>query len=77
MKQEDRAHENDSALISEKPLQSWKEIAAYLERDERTARRWEKSAALPVRRHGEGKGSSVYAYPSGWPNRDDSDILRM
>jgi hypothetical protein len=26
----------------ERPLQSWKEIAAYLERDERTAQRWEK-----------------------------------
>ena len=48
----------------EQPLQSWKEIAAYLERDERTAQRWEKSAGLPVRRMGEGKGSSVYAYPS-------------
>ena len=45
-------------------MQSWKEIAAYLERDERTAQRWEKSAGLPVRRHGEGKGSSVYAFRS-------------
>ena len=37
----------------EKPLQSWKEIAAYLERDERTTRRWEQNAGLPIRRHGE------------------------
>lgn len=50
--------------LQERPLQSWKEIAAYLERDERTAQRWEKSAGLPVRRMIEGKGSSVYAYPS-------------
>jgi len=52
-----------------KPLQSWKEIAAYLERDQRTARRWEKEEALPIRRHREGRRSSVYAYPSeldGW-----------
>ena len=49
---------------AEKPLQSWKEIAAYLERDIRTARRWEKEAGLPIRRHTGGKRSSVYAYPS-------------
>ncbi len=49
----------------EKPLQSWKEIAAYLDRDERTAMRWEKEEGLPVRRHrASGRGSSVYAYPS-------------
>lgn len=48
----------------EQPLQSWKEIATYLDRDERTAQRWEKSAGLPVRRLGKGRGSSVYAYPS-------------
>jgi len=48
----------------EKPLQSWKEIAAYLERDSRTARRWEKTLGLPVRRHGDSSRASVYAYPS-------------
>jgi len=31
-------------------LESWKEIAAYLNRDVRTVRRWEKDRALPVRR---------------------------
>src|SRR5438270_2430597 len=31
-------------------LSSWKEIAAYLRRDERTVRRWEKEG-LPVHRH--------------------------
>ena len=45
------------------PLQGWKEIAAYLERDARTARRWEQSSGLPVRRHGGDRGS-VYAYPA-------------
>ena len=48
----------------EKPLQSWKEISAYLERDERTAQRWEKIAGLPIRRHRGGRGSSVYAFPN-------------
>ncbi len=60
-----------AAKSSEKPLQSWKEIAAYLERDERTARRWEKVAGLPVHRHRGSKGSSVYAYPS------EMDLWRM
>ena len=51
------------AVSGEPPLQGWKEIAAYLDRDARTARRWELEAALPVRRHG-GEHGSVYAYPS-------------
>ena len=45
-------------------LESWKEIAVYLERDERTARRWEKDEGLPIRRHRLIKRSSVYAYAS-------------
>jgi hypothetical protein len=48
----------------EKPLQSWKEIAAYLERDIRTAVRWEKHDGLPVRRLRESGRASVFAYPS-------------
>ncbi len=54
----------EDMLQGERPLQSWKEIAAYLERDARTARRWEQAEALPVRRHRAGPRSSVYAYPS-------------
>ena len=63
MKKE-RSENGEADLSSEQPLQSWKEIAAYLERDQRTARRWEKEEALPIRRHREGRRSSVYAYPS-------------
>ncbi len=48
----------------ERPLESWKEIAAYLQRDTRTIRRWEQSEALPVHRHRHAARSSVYAYPS-------------
>ena len=58
------SHNPESTAPDEKPLQSWKEIAAYLDRDVRTARRWEKEAGLPVRRHRQVGKSSVYAYPS-------------
>lgn len=43
-------------------LSSWKEIAAYLGRDERTVRRWELERKLPVHRGPAGRGHSVYAY---------------
>jgi hypothetical protein len=43
-------------------LDSWKEIAAYLKRDIRTVRRWEKTQALPVHRHEYLKRGLVYAY---------------
>ena len=42
-------------------LDSWKEIAAYLKRDQRTVRRWEKEG-LPVRRKVHKKQASVFAY---------------
>src|SRR5713101_2261550 len=42
-------------------LDSWKEIAAYLKRDERTVRRWE-SEGLPVHRHMHKKQASIYAH---------------
>jgi len=48
----------------ETPLESWKEIASYLQRDARTVRRWEQAEGLPVRRHQHRARSSVYAYPS-------------
>ena len=34
----------------QKTLESWKQIAAYLDRSERTVRRWEASEGLPVHR---------------------------
>src|SRR5579862_2733063 len=45
-------------------LESWKEIAAYLRRDAKTARKWEKEEGLPIHRHTHASRSSVYAYPS-------------
>jgi len=43
-------------------LDSWKEVASYLRRDESTVRRWEKTEGLPVHRHVHDQRSSVFAY---------------
>jgi tetratricopeptide (TPR) repeat protein len=43
-------------------LESWKEIAAYLNRDVRTVQRWEKAEGLPVHRHVHEALASIYAY---------------
>ena len=43
-------------------LDSWKEIAAFFGRDERTVRRWEKESALPVHRVPGGAKGRVFAY---------------
>lgn len=45
-------------------LDSWKEIAAYLNRDVTTVQRWEKREGMPVRRHLHDKRGSVYALSS-------------
>jgi hypothetical protein len=42
-------------------LNSWKEIANYLDRGVRTVQRWERELHLPVHRIGTGKRSPVYA----------------
>jgi len=42
-------------------LESWKEIAAYLNRDVTTVQRWEKREGMPVHRHVHDKRGSVYA----------------
>jgi hypothetical protein len=43
-------------------LDSWKEIASYLSRSEKTVRRWEENEGLPVHRLLHEKRGSVYAY---------------
>ena len=43
-------------------LESWKEIAAYLNRTLRTVQRWEKSEGLPVHRHQHEERASVCAF---------------
>jgi pentatricopeptide repeat protein len=49
---------------TEAPLDSWKEIAAYLDRDVTTVQRWEKREGMPVHRHVHDKRGSVYALGS-------------
>ena len=43
-------------------LDSWKEIAAYLNRDVTTVQRWEKREGMPVHRHVHDSMGSVYAF---------------
>ncbi len=47
----------------EQRLDSWKEIAEYLSRDVRTARRWEQERGLPVHRLPGRQRSAVFAFP--------------
>ncbi len=48
--------------LIEKRLDSWKEIASYLNRDVTTVQRWEKREGMPVHRHLHDKRGSVYAF---------------
>ncbi len=50
-----------SAKPPEDRLDSWKEIASYLNRDVTTVQRWEKREGMPVHRHVHDKIGSVYA----------------
>ena len=53
-----------SAQPLEERLDSWKEIAAYLNRDVTTVQRWEKREGMPVHRHLHDRMGSVYAFRS-------------
>ncbi len=62
---DDRApNGSEGPSLPDKKLDSWKEIAAHLGRDQRTVQRWEKTEGMPVRRHKHPKKSTVYAYAS-------------
>ncbi|HEU0370299.1 MAG TPA: hypothetical protein VFR42_13860, partial [Candidatus Acidoferrum sp.] len=50
-----------SAKPPDDRLDSWKEIASYLNRDVTTVQRWEKREAMPVHRHLHDRMGSVYA----------------
>jgi hypothetical protein len=45
-------------------LNSWKEIASFLDRGVRTVQRWEREQNLPVHRVGSGERSPVFAFPA-------------
>jgi hypothetical protein len=49
-------------LGAKKRLDSWKEIAAFFDRDERTVKRWEKERGLPVYRVPGSARGGVFAY---------------
>ena len=55
--------ESQSANVqAQDRLDSWKDIAAYLQREVRTVQLWEKNEGLPVHRHTHIKRGTVYAY---------------
>jgi tetratricopeptide (TPR) repeat protein len=54
--------DSSARQITNQRLDSWKEIAAYFDRDERTVRRWEKERSLPVHRVPGGGRGGVFAY---------------
>jgi TolB-like protein len=58
-------------------LDSWKEIAAYLNRDVTTVQRWEKREGMPVHRHLHDKRGSVYAVSSELDAWRQSRNLRL
>ena len=51
-----------SAKPPDDRLDSWKEIASYLNRDVTTVQRWEKREGMPVHRHLHDRIGSVYAF---------------
>lgn len=59
---EPSAGTSPSLRSAEDRLDSWKEIAAYLNRDVTTVQRWEKREGMPVHRHLHDKTGSVYAF---------------
>ncbi len=65
------------AKVRESRLDSWKEIAAYLDRDITTVQRWEKREGMPVHRHLHDKRGSVYALASELDDWRESRKLRL
>ena len=48
---------------ADRQLESWKEIATFFDRDEKTVRRWEKELGMPVHRFPGRTKARVYALP--------------
>lgn len=57
-----KGREKDESSSPGDRLDSWKEIATYLGRAERTVKRWESDRGLPIHRLPGGGKSSVYAF---------------
>lgn len=61
---ESKVHDPGAAAETSRRLNSWKEIAAYCNRDVRTVRRWESELGLPVHRRQHTRRGIVHAYES-------------
>jgi TolB-like protein len=57
-----RTDPSNAKSICGNRLNSWKEIAVYLDRDIRTIQLWEKNEALPIHRHLHSARGTVFAY---------------
>src|SRR5207302_6648060 len=57
-----RGSEMPERNTPQKTLESWKQIASYLDRSERTVRRWEANEGLPVHRREHEKQDTVFAF---------------
>jgi hypothetical protein len=66
-----------SARLPDDRLHSWKEIAAYLNRDVTTVQRWEKREGMPVHRHLHDRIGSVYASKAELDKWGGSRSLRV
>jgi len=53
---------DDAAESGAAVLNSWKEIASFLNRGVRTVQRWERELQLPIHRIGKGSRSPVFAF---------------
>jgi TolB-like protein/Tfp pilus assembly protein PilF len=64
--------------VPRRRLDLWKEIASYLNRSEKTVRRWEEREGLPVHRLLHEKRGSVYAYTdeldAWWKSRKSQEV---
>src|SRR5215467_2763587 len=54
--------ERNVSFANEDRLDTWKEIACYLNRNVRTVQRWEALESMPVHRHLHAKSGSVHAF---------------
>jgi Tol biopolymer transport system component len=64
---------SNPAERAERRLDSWKEIAQFLNRDVRTVQRWEKDEGLPIHRHMHQNRSSVFAFEDELANWLESE----
>lgn len=59
---DDPSGENSGLRTSSDRLDSWKAVAGYLGRSDKTVRRWEEKEGLPIHRLHHDKRGSIYAY---------------